>query len=188
MTFLTLFYFFSVTWAVLPVLPSNQWNSELALGWFYQIGDIPQFYETTYKYCTSANYQLLANNSILVTNIARDAPSPQASSCVVYGTATFGTPTSIWNLLLWNNKCSQDIPYSSGQTAGTLAWNFVWPPTSTKQFYQAAIATGYPRNNIYVLSRTPTLSANAMTAIQSYLVRFGGPPSQWTFTVQQGCW
>lgn len=184
--------FVSVVWAQygpstpLPALPVNLWDASSALNTWYQIGDIPQPYESTFKYCTFANYNLLRNGSVQVINTARDSNSPQATSCVVYGTATPSMPGStLWNLLLWSNPCT---PALYGQIRGQLQWNFVWPPTSTHQTYEAAIATGLPGNNIYVLSRAPTLGYNAMAAVQSYLARFGGAPSIWQPTVQAGCW
>lgn len=141
------------------------------LGKWYQIADIPQFYENEFRYCTTAFYENLMDNQLLITNSARNEPSPSAETCTVYGNGVAVSPR-VWNIMLWNNPCVSPVSAVVPKFNATLTWIFV--------SNEMAIGSGGPQS-LYVLSRTPMVNnqlINNLMALDSRLVP----------TVQQGCW
>ena len=171
----------------LLVTVHSQWNLQWALGKWYQIADVPQWYEQTYSYCTTALYELApSNQSVIITNSARDAPSLSAQTCTVYGKGTpdSSNPTQ-WNMQLWLNPCNQ--VGSGAVVPATLIWNAVYPQTSQ---YQIAFLTSPGTSAMYILARQPYLTPNQNHVVNSWLqsMNAGNFNLQIQPTVQQGCW
>ena len=128
-----------------------------ATGHWYQVADVPQFYEMKYSSCTTATYEFIAtNHTIGIVNRAYDKKSQTA--CSVYGN---GVPTpgaeNIWNLELYGSSCNSFpfLPISS---------QLVWQNVLGQHQYQLAQLTG-PGNAFYILSRKPSLSPRLWEAL-----------------------
>ena len=144
-------------------------------GTWRQIADIPQFYEAFCVKDVTARYSVNADGTVKVDN---RCTGPLGLPIRTVGTARVLDPAS---------KAVLQVTFLS--FLGSPVW-----PDRTPNYVVIGVASDYSwavvgspdRSTAYILSRTATLSAGALTAAKNTLSRNGYDPCALTVTRQTG--
>jgi apolipoprotein D and lipocalin family protein len=118
------------------------------VGHWYQVADVPQFYETlTCRDCATADYSLNSDGSVGVINTSK---GPFGSNCTIKGAAT---PVSAGKFSIKLNYLPGVFPNFGGDY-----WILALGPVNDEDQYSWSLVSDSKRASLYILSRTVTLA------------------------------
>jgi len=154
---------------------SDAFDLDYYVGNWYQISDIPQFYEKSCKDCTQAVYWVASPNNVSVLNMA---VNPQTQSiCKIQGYAYATNPRTPKDLfVVFPSINSPPMPYSIIDLG----------PIVNGQ-YSYSVVSNPARSTLYILARTRTIPASLYQTLIADLKQKGYPVNELVLTNQQNC-
>ena len=145
-------------------------------GLWYEIARSKSFRFDNGCECTTANYTLLSATEVQVDNkCSKTGPTGKRSGAT--GKAVVAGPGKL--MVSFGGVSLFKAPYEIVALGSNYDWAVVVSCTSSLFFAQS---------DVWILSRTPTLSSGVLTDIMTKIKTLGFDTSDLILTRQQGCW